>query len=245
VSAPAPAPATRADVARSVLFAIVFYGGTIGAVLLAPVMALLGPRVILWWGTDWLLFHGWCARVLLRIERRVEGVIPDRPVLYAAKHQSMYETIELAAMLGSPAVLVKRELARIPAWGWAAKRWGVIPVDREGSAAALREMLRAGRAAIDGGRALLIFPEGTRVPTGETPPLRSGFAGLYRMLAVDVVPIALDAGRLWPRRSFVKRAGVVTFRFGETVPAGLPRRVAEARVHAAINALENDAEKPA
>lgn len=240
-----PVPATRADIARSVLFAIIFYGGTIGAVLLAPVLALFGRRAILWWGTDWLYFHGWCTRVLLRITRRVEGTIPDRPVLYAAKHQSMYETIELAAMLGSPAVLVKQELARIPAWGWAAKKWGVIPVDRDGSAAALREMLRAGREAIDGGRALLIFPEGTRVPTGETPPLRSGFAGLYRMLGVDVVPIAMDAGRLWPRRSFVKRAGVVTFRFGEVVPAGLPRRVAEGQVHAAINALETAPEIPA
>jgi 1-acyl-sn-glycerol-3-phosphate acyltransferase len=235
---------TRADIARSVLFAIIFYGGTIGAVLLAPVLALFGRRAIRWWGTDWLYFHGWCTRVLLRITRRVEGTIPDRPVLYAAKHQSMYETIELAAMLGSPAVLVKQELARIPAWGWAAKKWGVIPVDRDGSAAALREMLRAGREAIDGGRALLIFPEGTRVPTGETPPLRSGFAGLYRMLGVDVVPIALDAGRLWPRGSFVKRAGVVTFRFGDVVPAGLPRRVAEGQVHAAINALETAPEIP-
>ena len=233
-----PDPATPADIARSVLFAIVFYGGTIGAVLFAPIVVLFGRRAILRWGTDWLHYHGWCTRVLLRIERRVEGIIPDRPVLYAAKHQSMYETIELAAMLGAPAVLVKQELARIPFWGWAARQWGVIPVDRAGSAAALREMLRAGREAIDGGRSLLIFPEGTRVPVGDTPPLRSGFAGLYRMLAVDVVPIALDSGRLWPRRSFVKRAGVVTFRFGETIPAGVPRRDAEARVHAAINALE-------
>jgi 1-acyl-sn-glycerol-3-phosphate acyltransferase len=239
----APA-ATPADVARSMLFALIFYGGTIAAALLAPAIAMLGRRAIRGWGTAWVHFHGWCTRVLLRIERRVEGTIPDRPVLYAAKHQSMYETIELAAMLGSPSVLVKRELAQIPLWGWAAQRWGVIPVDRAGSAAALREMLRAGREAIDNGRPLLIFPEGTRVPVGEAPPLRSGFAGLYRMLEVDVVPIALDAGRLWPRQSFVKKAGVVTFRFGDVVPAGLPRRAAEAQVHAAINALEAGTSTP-
>jgi 1-acyl-sn-glycerol-3-phosphate acyltransferase len=231
-------PARPADVARSLLFAIVFYGGTIGAAVLAPVMALFGRRAIRRFGSDWLAFHGWCARVLLRIERRVEGEIPQGAVLFAAKHQSMYETIELAAMLGAPAVLVKRELARIPLWGWAAVQWGVIPVDRAGSAAALREMLRGAQAALAEGRAILIFPEGTRVPVGESPPLRSGFAGLYRQLGVPVVPIALDSGRLCPRGRFVKRAGVVTFRFGETIPAGLPRRVAEARVHAAINALE-------
>jgi 1-acyl-sn-glycerol-3-phosphate acyltransferase len=232
------APVRPADVARSAVFSLVFYVGTIGAAVLAPIVALFGRRAIRRFGSDWLAFHGWCARVLLRIERRVEGVIPTGPLLYAAKHQSMYETIELAAMLGAPAVLVKRELAQIPLWGFAALRWGVIPVDRAGSAAALREMVRGTHAALAEGRSILIFPEGTRVPVGETPPLRSGFAGLYRQLGLPVVPIALDSGRLCPRGRFVKRAGVVTFRFGEPIPPGLPRREAEARVHAAINALE-------
>jgi len=236
---PPPLPRPRpADVVRSAIFSLVFYGGTIGAAVLAPAMALFGRGAIRRFGSDWLAFHGWCARVLLHIERRVEGEIPPGPMLFAAKHQSMYETIELAAMLGDPAVLVKRELAQIPLWGWAAKRWGVIPVDRAGSAPALREMMRDANAALAEGRSILIFPEGTRVPVGETPPLRAGFAGLYRQLGVPVVPIALDSGRLCPRGRFVKRAGVVTFRFGEPLPAGLPRRVAEARVHAAINVLE-------
>ena len=232
------ASARPADVARSLLFAILFYGVTIIAALVAPPVALFGRRAIRRYGDGWIRFHGWCTRTILRIERRVEGAVPTGALLFAAKHQSMYETLELAALLGDPAVLVKRELARIPLWGWAAQRWGVIPVDRGGSAPALRAMLQASERAIAEGHAILIFPEGTRVAPGETPPLRSGFAGLYRHLKVDVVPIALDSGRLWPRQSFVKCAGVVTFRIGERIPAGLPRREAEARVHAAINALE-------
>jgi 1-acyl-sn-glycerol-3-phosphate acyltransferase len=88
------------------------------------------------------------------------------------------------------------------------------------------------------GRPILIFPEGTRVLPGEQPPLRAGFAGLYRSLNLPVVPVALDSAKVSPRRSFIKRPGTVTFRFGDPIPPGLPRAEAEARVHAAINALE-------
>jgi 1-acyl-sn-glycerol-3-phosphate acyltransferase len=223
---------------RSLAFAILFYGGSVFAVLGILPVALVGGRAVRRYARGWMLFHRWCARRLLGIRTRVEGAVPQGAVLVAAKHQSMYETLELAAMLGDPAVVVKRELARIPLWGWAARRYGVIAIDREGGAAALKRMMRAAEAAAAEGRAILIFPEGTRVAPGETPPLQSGFAGLYRMVGLPVVPIALDSGLLWPRRSFVKRPGTVTFRFGATLPAGLPRKEAEAQVHAAINALE-------
>jgi 1-acyl-sn-glycerol-3-phosphate acyltransferase len=133
---------------------------------------------------------------------------------------------------------MKQELSRIPAWGWVARSYGVIPVDREGGAAALRRMLVAARKAVEEGRPVLIFPEGTRVLPGEQPELQPGFAGLYRALGLGAVPIALDSGRLWPRGGFVKRPGIVTFRFGELLPPGLPRREIELRVHQAINALD-------
>jgi 1-acyl-sn-glycerol-3-phosphate acyltransferase len=150
----------------------------------------------------------------------------------------MFETIEMLLLLKKPAVVLKRELADIPGWGWVARRYGVIPVDREGGATALRRMLRAAQAATAAEREIAIFPEGTRVSPGEQPPLQAGFAGLYRSLGVPVVPVALDSGRLWPRGSFVKHPGIVTFRFGEPIPPGLPRREIEARVHEAINILE-------
>jgi 1-acyl-sn-glycerol-3-phosphate acyltransferase len=141
-------------------------------------------------------------------------------------------------ILDNPAVVLKQELADLPMWGKAAQAFGVIPVDREGSATALRRMLRAARAAMAAARPILIFPEGTRVPPGAHPPLRAGFAGLYGQLKLPVVPVALDSGRLWGRRAFVKKPGIVTFRFCDTIPAGLPRDEAEARVHQAINALD-------
>jgi len=223
---------------RSILFMVVFYGGTVFAVLGALPVGLLGARAVRRYCVGWARFHRLCARLLLGIRSRVEGAVPGGAAIVAAKHQSMYETLELLVILHQPAAVAKRELVAIPLWGRIARAYGAIPVDRAGSAAALRAMVAAAKRAAAEGRAIVIFPEGTRVPPGERPPLRAGFAGLYRLLGLPVVPVAIDSGRLAPRGSFVKRPGIVTFRFGAPVPPGLPRAEAEARVHAAINALE-------
>jgi len=222
---------------RTLLFTILFYGVSVPIVLFVPLPALLGRRALISYAMGWARFHRWATWALLGIRTRVEGKPLIEPALYAAKHQSMFETLELALALNAPAVVMKAELARIPIWGWAARRYGVIVIDRAGAGQAMRQMMREAREALDAGRSIVIFPEGTRVRPGEQPPLRAGFAGLYRALGVPVVPVALDSGRLWPRKG-PKHAGVVTFRFGEPVPPGLPRQEAESRVHAAINTLD-------
>ena len=125
----------------------------------------------------------------------------------------------------------------IPGFGWATRRYGVIPVDRKAGAKALREMVARGKEASESGRSIIIYPEGTRVTPGETPPLQSGFAGLYRALGLPVVPVALDSGRLWGP-NLPRGKGEVHFLIGEVIPPGLKREEIEARVHAAINALE-------
>jgi 1-acyl-sn-glycerol-3-phosphate acyltransferase len=187
----------------------------------------------------WARWHRLCARWLVGVRTQIVGTLPAEPVIVASKHQSMFETVEFLILLERPAVVLKRELADLPGWGRVARRYGVIPVDRDGGAVALRRMLKAAREAVAAGRPVMIFPEGTRVLPGEQPELQPGFAGLYKMLALPVVPIALDSGRVWPRRSFVKFPGRVTMKVGETIPPGLPRKEIEARVHAAINALES------
>jgi 1-acyl-sn-glycerol-3-phosphate acyltransferase len=132
---------------------------------------------------------------------------------------------------------MKKELADIPLFGFMTRRYGVIPVERSAGAKALRTLVAEGQAAVATGRPVIIFPEGTRVRPGERPPLRSGFAGLYRALGLPVVPVAVDSGRLWGR-GLVHHGGTVTFKVGETLPPGLKRDDIERRVHAAINALE-------
>ena len=226
------------DALRSLLFAAIFYPGTVLYVLAAFPVALFGREAVRRHTRRWAAFHRRCASGILGIRSKVEGTIPTGAVLIPAKHQSMFETLEVVMLLDRPAVVMKRQLADIPLFGWAAQRYGMIPVDREGGAAALRSMMRAAGEAIAEGRPIVIFPEGTRVSPGETPQIEAGFAGLYRMLKLPVVPLALDSGKVWPRRSFVKRPGNVTMRFCETIPPGLKRDEIEARVHAAINTLE-------
>jgi 1-acyl-sn-glycerol-3-phosphate acyltransferase len=227
------------DLVRSALFALVFYAGTILYVSVGVLLLPFGPRPAQVVATEWSRFHRVCARAILGIRTRIEGEVPHGAVLVAAKHQSMYETLELVVILDTPSIVMKRELARIPFWGWLTQAYGMIAIDRSGGAAALRALIKAGDRTRADGRPVVIFAEGTRVAPGDTPELQSGFAGLYRALALPVVPVALDSGRLWPRRSFVKRPGIVTMRFGEPIPAGLKRAEIEARVHAAINALES------
>jgi 1-acyl-sn-glycerol-3-phosphate acyltransferase len=226
------------NLVRSILFAIVFYTVTVPAVIIALLSLLWGPSGVRAMARWWANWHHWCTAALLGIRTRVEGDLPRGAVLIAGKHQSMYETMELVRLLNSPGIVMKQELGRIPLWGRLAGHYGLIAIDRAGGATALRRMVRDAQAAVAEGRPVVIFPEGTRVRPGEQPPLQPGFAGLYRALGLEVVPLAVDSGRVWPRRSFTKRPGTVTFRFGEPIPPGLPRKEAEERVHAAINALD-------
>jgi len=198
---------------------------------------LFGQRAVIVHSTVWTVFHRWMARLILGVRVRIEGTRPEGPVLYAAKHQAMFETLELQGRLDGPAMVLKEELADIPVWGWAARQYGALVIDRSASATALRQMMREGKAAKAAGRSVLIFPEGTRVKPGETPPLKSGFAGLYRALAMPTVPIALDSGILMPKTG-AKHPGTITIRYGEVIPPGLSREEIDARVHAAINVLE-------
>ena len=223
---------------RTIVFFIVFYGATVLYVIAASIASFLSERMMHKAIRGWVLVHRFCARHILGIHIRIEGAIPPRQSLFAVKHQSMFETLELLAMIDTPIIVLKKELRRIPAWGWLTERYGGIAIDRAGGAAAMRLLLARSRELLAGGRSVVIFPEGTRVRLGETPPLQAGFAGLYKMFGLPVVPIALDSGRLWPRDSWIKRAGTVTFRFGDPIAPGLSRPEIEAAVHRAINALE-------
>ena len=222
--------------ARTAAFMAVFYPLSVPFVLVTPFTALLGRRALVANVHVWARFHRWAAWHILGIRSEFSGPVPTQPVLYAAKHQAMFETLELVLHLGDPVVVMKAELARIPLWGWAARRYGVIVVDRAGSAPMLRRMMHEAKVALAEGRSVLIFPEGTRVRPGEAPALKSGFAGLYRILGLPVVPVALDSGLVWPRRG-AKRAGIVHVVFGEPLPPRLSRDEIEARTHAAINRL--------
>lgn len=223
---------------RSLLFALLFYPGTLIYVLGVIFFSPLGDRVVQRIVHGWSDFHHWLVTHVLGIRMQVEGRIPEGAYLIAFKHEAMVETIEALRIAATPVVVMKRELTQIPLFGWVTRRYGVIGVDREAGAKALRTMLAEGRKAVEGQRPVAIFPEGTRVPHGQRPELRPGFAGLYRALGLPVVPVAHDSGRLWGR-GLVKRQGTIRFRVGETIPAGLKRDEVEVRVRQAINTLNS------
>jgi 1-acyl-sn-glycerol-3-phosphate acyltransferase len=223
---------------RSLLYAAIFYPATALWCIVGLPVSLFGRRSTLAVVLSWVEFHHWLARHVLGIRTRIAGEIPRTCNLIAVKHQSMFETLEMVRLTNLPIIVMKKELADIPLFGFLTRRYGVIPVERSAGARALRALVGAGEQAIATQRPVIIYPEGTRVRVGEAPPLKSGFAALYRALGLPVVPVAVDSGRLWGR-GLVHRRGTVTFRVGETIPAGLPRKEMEARVHAAINALES------
>ena len=222
---------------RSLLYAAAFYPLTVVWVVVGVPVSLFGRRPTLAVVLSWVEMHHWLVGNLLGIRLRIEGEIPRGPLLIAVKHQSMLETLETVRVSNLPIIVMKKELGDIPLFGVLTRRYGVIEVERSAGAKALRSLVEEGRKAVASGRPVIIYPEGTRVRVGETPELKSGFAALYRALGLAVVPIAVDSGRLWGR-GFVHRSGTVTFKVGETIPAGLPRTEIEARVHRAINALE-------
>ena len=223
--------------ARSLLFAATFYPFTVLCVLASIVASWFGQGPTLAVVTVWVDVHHWLAEHVLGIATRVEGAVPPGPHLIAVKHQSMFETLEMVRVAGMPVIVMKRELGRIPLFGFVTRRYGVIEVERAAGAKALRALVEEGKKAVASGRPVIIYPEGTRVRVGEAPPLKSGFAALYKVLGLPIVPVAMDSGRLWGR-GLIKRSGTVTFKVGQTIPAGLKREDMEARVHAAINALE-------
>jgi len=229
---------------RSLLFALSFYPGTLYYVLSVIIVSPWGSGPVQRQVHAWSAFHHWLVRHVLGIRFEWDGEIPDGAYLIAVKHSSMMEAVDTLHFARTPVVVMKRELTVIPLFGWVTLRYGAIGVDREAGSAALREMMTQAKAAVAGGRPVLIFPEGTRVPFDASPPLKAGFAGLYRALGLPVVPIAHDVGKLW-HKGFVKQSGTVHFKVGEIIPPGLKRPEIEARVHAAINALNPEGSPPA
>lgn len=185
------------------------------------------------------------AIVGLRHEVRGPEHMPTKPAIVALKHQSAWETIAILPMLPDVAVVYKRELHRIPVFGWFLLRMGMVPIDRSAGGKAMRSMLRRARACVAEGRTIAVMPEGTRVAPGARRPYHPGIAALYKDLGLPVVPVALNAGLFWGRRTFLKRPGVITLEFLPPIAPGLARAAfmaeLETRIETASDRLAREA----
>ena len=211
---------------RSLAFnAAFFLWTTLALIVFLPVL-LMPYAATYWFGRLWARVSLWFLNHLVGLDHRVVGLEHTRrgPAIYAAKHQSSWDTLIFALYLHLPAYVLKRELLFLPLFGAYLQKAGHIAVDRSAGAAALRKMLIAAKLRRNQGRDILIFPEGTRVPVGSHRPFQPGIAALYGQLDLPVVPVALNSGLFWSRRSFRKKPGTITLEFLPAIPPGLPRR---------------------
>jgi 1-acyl-sn-glycerol-3-phosphate acyltransferase len=176
----------------------------------------------------WLLISGW-SRTMLHLGRwlcglrwRVEGRdrLPAGPAVILSKHQSAWETLAFQSIFPPQVNLLKRELLWIPFFGWGLALTSPIAIDRSKGRAALKTLARRGRERLAQGFWIVVYPEGTRVPPGERRKYQLGGAWLAVEAGVPVVPVAHNAGLLWPRHAFLKRAGLITVRIGPAIDTG-------------------------
>jgi 1-acyl-sn-glycerol-3-phosphate acyltransferase len=206
---------------RSALFLAWFVSLTIvmGIVFL-PLLA--GPRRwTVCMARRWAKATLWGLKFFSGIDMRIVGQAPKGGVLVASKHMSMWDTLALYIALDDPGIVLKRELLRIPIYGWYLWKAAAISIDRGAGAEALRRMSHAATEVLGRGRPVLIFPEGTRKKPGMAPDYKPGVAGLYAILKTQCVPVALNSGRYW--RGFTKEPGVITLQFLEPIRPGLKR----------------------
>jgi 1-acyl-sn-glycerol-3-phosphate acyltransferase len=225
-------------VSRSIIFNILFYLNLF-AQLIAALPTLLMPRWgILAVGRFWARTNLWLLRTVCGLDANFHGLdkIPPGPLLVAAKHQSMWETFALLLILPDPAYIMKRELMWIPFFGWYAWKAGMIAVDRRRGSQALLDMNASARRELARNRQIIIFPEGTRRPPGAEPRYKYGVAHLYAEMGVPCLPIALNSGLFWPRRSLRRYPGTVRVEVLDLIPPGLGKEAFFERLQRAVEA---------
>jgi 1-acyl-sn-glycerol-3-phosphate acyltransferase len=221
---------------RSLLYNIVFYLN-LGVLLIGCLPTFLMKRHgIIYMAQLWGLSSQWWLRLICGTKLEIRGLekIPQGGFIVGSKHQSTYETFRLMAMFPDPAFIIKRELQWIPMFGWLTITAEMIPINRSAGAQAVPQMMRLARRAVEAGRQLIIFPEGTRRPVDAPPAYKFGMSRIYDDLKVPVVPIALNAGLYWPRRKFLRFPGTIIIEILDPIPAGLPPKEFMARLENVI-----------
>lgn len=207
---------------RSLAFNVFFYAHTIFW-LFALLPTEILPKAAFWWGVHhWARINRWALSAIGGVKVELRGLenLPKTGCLLAAKHQSTFETVSLLDLFGRPSFVMKKELRRIPLFGWYTIKGEQISVDRTAGRSALSDMTERARIEAAKGRSILIFPEGTRRPAGAAPHYKHGIAHLYEKLGVPLVPVALNSGLFWGRHDFFRHPGTLVVEFLPPIPPG-------------------------
>ncbi len=223
---------------RSLLFNLLFYVNVTILMLVSLPTLALSHRLQLVFIRAWAESSLWLLRVICgtRIEWRGVQNVPPGACIVACKHQSFLETFAVYKILDDPTFVLKRELMWIPLFGWHMAKAGVIPIDRGAGVAALSRMTARARKILARARQVVIYPEGTRRPPGAEPSYKGGVAYLYDKAGVACVPLALNSGLFWPRRSLLRYPGTVVVEALEPIAPGLDRRVFLAQLQSRLEA---------
>ena len=208
---------------RSIAFNVLFYLNTLVFLMIALPTFLMPYRAIIAVAKAWGRVNLVLLRVVAGIDVEVRGreKIPQGPIIVAAKHQSAWETFALLPLFDNPVFIVKRELEWIPIFGWLMIKGRMVPVDRSAGTKALELMTERAGVELADNRQLIIFPEGTRRPAGAEPRYKFGVAKLYAAGGVPCVPVALNSGLFWPRRSIRRLPGTVLVEILDPIAPGL------------------------
>jgi 1-acyl-sn-glycerol-3-phosphate acyltransferase len=223
-------------VIRSILFNIVFYVALLGWLIVALPTFLLPYRAIVAVAKAWGRTNLFLLKAICGLDSDFRGLekIPSGPLLVAAKHQSAWETFALLWLFDDPTFILKRELQWIPLFGWFTIKGRMIPVDRGAGAAGLNAMVERAHKELATGRQIIIFPEGTRRPAGAEPRYKYGITRLYLGGNVPVLPIALNSGLFWRRRSILRPPGTIVAEVLDPIPPGLSEEEFMARLQGDI-----------
>lgn len=223
---------------RSTVFNVLFYLVLFAYFIIAIPTLVMPRRAILALATSWGRTNNWLLRAICGVKVEYRGLekVPRGALLVASKHQSLWETFALLLLFSDPAFILKRELRWIPFFGWYAMKAQMIPVDRGRGGQALAEMTERARAELARSRQIVIFPEGTRRAPRAEPSYKYGIVHLYNETGIACLPIALNSGLFWPRRSFLRYPGTIVAEILDPIPPGLDKTAFAARLQQDIEA---------
>jgi 1-acyl-sn-glycerol-3-phosphate acyltransferase len=225
---------------RSAVFNVVFFTATFLFTLAAAVVRLFSSERVLDVVNAWARFLLLAARLICGIRLEVSGRenIPAGAALIASRHQSAFDTFVWFTLVPRCAYVLKQELLRIPLFGGLLLTAGMIPIDREAGAGAIRTLLRQADNAVRQQRQIVIFPEGTRSEPGQPRALQGGVVALASRTGLPVIPVATDSGLCWGRRAFRKRPGTIRVVIGQPIPPTAARQALMRVLQAGIGALD-------
>ncbi|MGE3245292.1 MAG: lysophospholipid acyltransferase family protein [Beijerinckiaceae bacterium] len=232
---------------RSLIFNTAFYLVLIVLMIAGSPALLFGRHTIFALARLWARITFWLLRVICGIRYEFRGMenVPEGGIIVAAKHQSFWETFALSVVFRDFTYILKRELTWIPLFGWYMKRSEMIAIDRGSGRSALKQVVERSKPVLASGRQIVIFPEGTRRPVGAPPVYKYGIAFIYAGNNAPCLPVAMNSGLFWPRRTFLRRPGTIVVEFLEPIPPGMDRdpffATLQDRLESATNRLIEEA----